>query len=170
MASAFVFVVALPVVVVVAVVAFVVIFVLGGGLTCYLQTWRYNRFSLLTAGFTAVDACGGVCLKETGLRIVVPSSMPTGLLSPLIPNARSCFDFLTTIVVPIAPMRKRTKQAGMMSYPNYNGEGKALQYVDLRLLAEEAERAGVDLRMVYLSRSARSILVSDTQHNHYGGT
>ncbi|CAM9553921.1 unnamed protein product [Scytosiphon promiscuus] len=60
-------------------------------------------------------------------------------------------------------------EAGMMSYPNYNGESKALQYVDFRLLAEEAERAGVDLRFVYLARSARSILVSDTQHNHYGG-
>ncbi|CAM9115645.1 unnamed protein product, partial [Hapterophycus canaliculatus] len=60
--------------------------------------------------------------------------------------------------------------AGMMSFPNYNGDSKALQYVDFRLLAEEAERAGVDLRMVYLARSARSILVSDTQHNHYGGT
>lgn len=58
----------------------------------------------------------------------------------------------------------------MMSYPNFNGKEKTLQYVDFRLLAEEAERAGVDLRFVYLSRSARSILVSDTEHNNYGGS
>lgn len=61
-------------------------------------------------------------------------------------------------------------QAGMMSYPNFNGADKALQYVDFRLLAEEAERAGVDVRFVYLSRSARGMLVSNTQHNSYGGT
>lgn len=58
----------------------------------------------------------------------------------------------------------------MMSYPNFNGVDKALQYVDFRLLAEEAERARVDLRIVYLSRSSRSMLVSNTQHNSYGGT
>lgn len=58
----------------------------------------------------------------------------------------------------------------MMSFPNFNGNDKALQYVDFRLLAEEAERAGVDVRFVYLARSARSILISDTQHNHYGGS
>ena len=58
----------------------------------------------------------------------------------------------------------------MMSYPNFEGPDKALQYVDFRLLAEEAERAGVDVRFVYLNRSARSILVSDTQHHNYGDT
>eukprot|EP00903_Cladosiphon_okamuranus_P013988 g13009.t1 len=60
--------------------------------------------------------------------------------------------------------------SGMMSYPNYNGQEKTLQYVDFRLLAEEAERAGVDVRFVFLTRSARSILVSDTEHNNYGGS
>lgn len=58
----------------------------------------------------------------------------------------------------------------MMSYPNFNGQEKTLQYVDFRLLAEEAERAGVDVRFVFLTRSARSILVSDTEHNNYGGS
>lgn len=60
-------------------------------------------------------------------------------------------------------------QAGMMSYPNFNGVMKTLQYVDFRLLAEEAERAGIDLRLIYLSRSARGVLISDTKHNNYGG-
>lgn len=59
-------------------------------------------------------------------------------------------------------------EAGMMSYPNFNGVDKALQYVDFRVMAEEAERAGIDLRIVYLTRMARSILISDTQHNNYG--
>lgn len=61
-------------------------------------------------------------------------------------------------------------KAGMMSYPNFNGPDKTLQYVDFRVVAEEAERAGIDLRIIYLTRQARSILVSDTQHNHYGDT
>lgn len=61
-------------------------------------------------------------------------------------------------------------EAGMMSYPNFNGVDKTLQYVDFRVVAEEAERAGIDLRIIYLTRQARSILTSDTQHNHYGDT
>lgn len=60
--------------------------------------------------------------------------------------------------------------SGMMSYPNFNGEHKSLQYVDFRILAEEAELAGIDLRMIYLARSARDILISDTKHNSYGHT
>lgn len=61
-------------------------------------------------------------------------------------------------------------KSGMMSYPNFNGNLKALQYVDFKVLAEEAEHAGVDLRIVYLTRSAPDILISDTKHNNYGGT
>ncbi|CAM9821108.1 unnamed protein product [Pylaiella littoralis] len=72
-------------------------------------------------------------------------------------------------MVSFAPCRFQTG-TGMMSYPNFNGDDKAIQYVDFQLLAEEAERAGVDLRIIYLSRSARSILISDTQHNNYGKT
>lgn len=57
---------------------------------------------------------------------------------------------------------------GMMSFPNFGGVDKPLQYVDVRLLAEEAERVGIDLRLVYLGRSAKSILSSDTQHEYFG--
>lgn len=65
---------------------------------------------------------------------------------------------------------ERNAQVGMMSYPNFNGKEKTLQYVDFRLLAEEAERAGIDVRFIFLTRTARSILVSDTEHNNYGGS
>ena len=61
-------------------------------------------------------------------------------------------------------------EIGMLSYPNFNGPEKTLQYVDLRLVAEEAERAGIDLRIIYLTRAAKSILISDTMHNDYGNT
>lgn len=83
----------------------------------------------------------------------------------------NCF---ATYLTPDAPTNTNNQhtiaQAGMMSYPNFNGAEKTLQYVDFRLLAEEAERAGVDVRFVFLTRSARSILVSDTEHNNYGGS
>ncbi|CAN0163759.1 unnamed protein product [Ascophyllum nodosum] len=59
---------------------------------------------------------------------------------------------------------------GMMSYPNYDGPSKALQHVDLQIFAEETERAGIDLRIIYLARAAKPILISDTKHNKYGGT
>lgn len=64
----------------------------------------------------------------------------------------------------------RNSRVGMMSYPNFNGDTKAIQYVDFRILVEEAERAGVDLRIIYLSRSARDIVISDTKHHNYGDT
>ncbi|CAM9172629.1 unnamed protein product [Ectocarpus sp. 8 AP-2014] len=79
-------------------------------------------------------------------------------------------EFMTEGQATIAQFVTCRSKSGMMSFPNFNGNDKALQYVDFRLLAEEAERAGVDVRFVYLARSARSILISDTQHNHYGGT
>lgn len=56
---------------------------------------------------------------------------------------------------------------GYMSYPNYGGSDKPLQYVDVRLLAAAAEDEGVDLRLVYLSRSALDIVVSTTRHETY---
>lgn len=56
---------------------------------------------------------------------------------------------------------------GMMSYPNFDGNDKPLQYVDLRLMATAAEDEGVDLRLVYLSRSALDIAVSTTRHHAY---
>ena len=65
---------------------------------------------------------------------------------------------------------RRCDGSGYMSYPNFNGIDKAMHYVDLKVLAEEAERAGIDLRVIYLSRAAKSILVSDTIHNQYGDT
>ena len=57
---------------------------------------------------------------------------------------------------------------GTMSYPVFGGEDKAIQQVDLRILAAEAERVNVDLRVVYLSRSAEEILASTTEHRHFG--
>ncbi|CAM9485768.1 unnamed protein product [Scytosiphon promiscuus] len=60
-------------------------------------------------------------------------------------------------------------KVGMMSFPNFGGDDKPLQYVDVRTLAEEAERVGIDLRLVYLGRSAKDILTSDTGHRYFGG-
>lgn len=57
---------------------------------------------------------------------------------------------------------------GEMSFPTLGGNDKPLQYVDFRILAEEAERAGIDFRMIYLVRSARNLLLSDTQNRHFG--
>lgn len=62
----------------------------------------------------------------------------------------------------------RPCRVGAMSFPNFNGPNKPLQYVDLKVLATEAERAGIDLRMIYLGRSAKDVLVSTTEHRHFG--
>eukprot|EP00752_Nemacystus_decipiens_P004768 g4339.t1 len=57
---------------------------------------------------------------------------------------------------------------GEMSFPDYAGRDKPLQHVDLRMLAEEAERAGIDLRLIYLGRASEEILISTTEHRRFG--
>lgn len=58
---------------------------------------------------------------------------------------------------------------GMLSYPHNPGPDKVLQYVDLRMLAEAAEAEYVDLRVVYLQRSAKDLIISNTAHRHFQG-
>lgn len=55
---------------------------------------------------------------------------------------------------------------GELSYPNAPGPDKSLRYPDLQMLAEAAEEAGVDLRVVYLKRSAEELMISNTLHRH----
>lgn len=55
----------------------------------------------------------------------------------------------------------------VMSYPNYPGKDKVFQYLDLAVLAQAAEAEGVDLRVVYLQRSAKEIMLADTSHRHF---
>lgn len=52
------------------------------------------------------------------------------------------------------------------SYPNGDGPNKALKYVDLRVLAEVAEEEGVDLRVLYLRRRAKEMIISNTVHQN----
>ncbi|CAN0098855.1 unnamed protein product [Ectocarpus fasciculatus] len=57
--------------------------------------------------------------------------------------------------------------SGGISYPCGNGPQKVQQYVDLRLLAEAAEAEGVDLRVLYMKRSAKELLLADTVHRGF---
>ncbi|CAN0332103.1 unnamed protein product, partial [Hapterophycus canaliculatus] len=45
-----------------------------------------------------------------------------------------------------------------VSYPYSVGAHKVFQYTDLRMLADLAEEEGVDLRVVYLRRSAQDMV------------
>lgn len=56
---------------------------------------------------------------------------------------------------------------GGISYPCGHGPHKVQQYVDLRLLAEAAEAEGVDLRVLYLKRTAKELLLADTVHRRF---
>ena len=58
---------------------------------------------------------------------------------------------------------KRSK----FSYPRGIGPNKALMYFDLRMLAEVAEAEGVDLRVLYLRRPVKGILIANTVHRHF---
>lgn len=56
---------------------------------------------------------------------------------------------------------------GILSYPNNAGPNKVFKYTDLGMLAKVAEAEGVDLRVVYLKRAAKDIIVADTRHHHF---
>ena len=61
-------------------------------------------------------------------------------------------------IVPLNVLCERI--SGMMSYPNLLGIDRALQNPDVRALANLAERAGVDLRIVLLVRHPASVVHS----------
>lgn len=54
-----------------------------------------------------------------------------------------------------------------MSYPRLNGPEKVMQYNDLKKIAEEAESAGLDMRVLYLKRSARDLIIANTVQRHF---
>jgi len=63
--------------------------------------------------------------------------------------------------------RHKECYTGMMSYPNFNGPDKALQRPDIQLLAQLAELAEVDLRVLVLLRPAEQILASTVDNRHF---
>ncbi|CAN0205727.1 unnamed protein product [Scytosiphon promiscuus] len=54
-----------------------------------------------------------------------------------------------------------------ISYPYLGGSNKVFQYTDLRVLAEAAEEEGVDLRIIYLKRSAKEMVIANTIHRDF---
>ena len=62
-----------------------------------------------------------------------------------------------------------TPHSGMMSYPNYNGVHKALDYPDIHVLAALCELTNIDLRVLVLQRHPASILQS-TERRAIGGS
>lgn len=56
----------------------------------------------------------------------------------------------------------------MMSYPRLMGPDRSLQHPDVVVLAWLCEEAGVDLRVLVLTRSASQVLKSTTVNRNYG--
>lgn len=63
---------------------------------------------------------------------------------------------------------KSHEGSGMMSYPNFEGKDKPLDYPDVFALAMIAESVGLDFRILVLQRSAHEIIES-TSHRGFGG-
>jgi hypothetical protein len=61
-----------------------------------------------------------------------------------------------------------TSGGGMLSYPNFGGPSKTLNHPDAFLLAALAENAGLDLRVLVLSRNTADVLRSVSSRN-FGG-
>lgn len=54
-----------------------------------------------------------------------------------------------------------------LSFPNKYGPGKVQAHPDLRVLTEMSEEEGVDLRFLYLQRSAWDLTVANTNHRKF---
>ncbi|CAM9768788.1 unnamed protein product [Ectocarpus sp. 12 AP-2014] len=52
------------------------------------------------------------------------------------------------------------------SYPLNTGPLKVMQYMDLRRIAETAEGAGIDFRVLYMRRSAKDMVIANTVHRN----
>lgn len=64
------------------------------------------------------------------------------------------------------PQHSKTGCGKLYSYPCKAGSDKMLQFIDATMLAQAAEAAGVDLRVVYLQRSAKDLMLADASHRH----
>lgn len=72
----------------------------------------------------------------------------------------------------VATMQARRKHENacellMASFPTFGGPQKVFQFMDFAMLAEMAEAEGIDLRLVYLQRSAKELIIADTRHRHF---
>jgi len=56
---------------------------------------------------------------------------------------------------------------GMMSYPNFGGPDKIYQHPDVWALAKIAEAVGEDLRVLFVGRQARALLMSTAVHRQF---
>lgn len=62
---------------------------------------------------------------------------------------------------------KNCAEFGQLSFPNKVGPDKVQKYPDLRTLAEVSEEEGVDVRFLYLQRSAWDFIISNTNHRKF---
>lgn len=53
------------------------------------------------------------------------------------------------------------------SYPLEAGPNKVMQYFDLLRLAEVAEAESIDMRVVYMRRSAKDMIIANTVHRRF---
>lgn len=66
---------------------------------------------------------------------------------------------------PTQQQQRHQKGCGrVFSYPCCSGRDRVFKYLDVVTLAQAAEAAGVDLRVVYLQRSAKDIMLADASH------
>jgi len=69
--------------------------------------------------------------------------------------------------IPMNSIDYKGSESGMLSYPNYSGETKALQYPDLTVLYAACEEAGVVCKHVVLYRDANEVVNSSMVHRNF---
>ena len=82
-------------------------------------------------------------------------------------EARGYMQTLAQYASSLPPKKAGTMLCGRNSYPRLTGPEKVFSYIDLGTLANLAEDEGVDLRVIYLKRSAKQMIISTTVHRNF---
>lgn len=117
---------------------------------------------------------GGIKAQQKGCQVMYESlevqhSMKTSpsFYMKNIEEARGRIRTLAEHASSLSPEEAVATLCGMFSYPRNVGIYKVFQYIDLGALADLAEEEGIDLRVIYLKRPAKDIVISTTVHRHF---
>lgn len=130
---------------------------------------RHNNLAVLSACFISRGiylnrSMDGTVSNYRKLREVMRSGMKTLAASE---DHLEAPGTILAVQKQTAKDRRKCSLLGEMSFPNGHGPNKVLKYPDIQQVAQIAEEEGVDLRILYLQRSAKSMLISSTIHEDY---
>lgn len=131
----------------------------------YLQGSLYNNADMADALFSA--PCSSPSAKTNGTSMVETVSKQLQIIDAKIRNASVPSTMVPLNAAAVIQYNVAGVETGMMSYPNYGGGCRDLQYPNLGALYYACDVAGVSCRHVILTRDPYEVIRSTTMHRHF---